>query len=128
MDRNSDALLMQLWKRISGSNQDRANFRDNAALLKDVAVQQSMAKGYVEDALFNLLKMNAELEAVRHRVAEPMLAGDETERPLQEHVEAMTRIVGILSEKRSERDLRVRMWNSVFREGEVEGGERWAGE
>lgn len=114
-----EATLMQLWRKISGANQERKNFQNNANLLRDVAVQQSMAKGYVEDALFNLLKMNADLEAVRHRVAEPMLGGVEEERELGEHVEAMRRVVEVLEEKRSERDARVRVWNSVFVEGEI---------
>jgi hypothetical protein len=94
-------VLSTLWGLVGGNRSKVANLNSQLALLKHVDAQRSDAIRQVTDLIGDLEKIQAGLDDLRERVAEPGFARGRAEVPLSVHIDTIDRGVKRLEEARS---------------------------
>ncbi|KAK4101603.1 hypothetical protein N658DRAFT_470696 [Parathielavia hyrcaniae] len=94
-------VLSTLWGLVGGHRTKVANLNSQLALLKQVDAQRSDAVRQVTDLIGDLEQIQAGLDDLRERVAEPALARGRAEVPMTVHIDTINRGVERLEEARS---------------------------
>ncbi|RPB04507.1 hypothetical protein L873DRAFT_1666644 [Choiromyces venosus 120613-1] len=100
-------VLAELWSFLGGNRRKLANFASHRSLLANIATYRSRALAHVSASLIRLQQMQADLEDLRDRVAQPVMLRDALgegesigEIPLEVHVESIRKGVERLNRGR----------------------------
>lgn len=96
-----DEMLSMLWTLVGGNSRQLKSLNSQLSLLKQVDAQRLNAVRQVTELLGELEKVNAGLEDLRERAAQPGLLSGRVDVPLSVHVETIDRGVERLELARS---------------------------
>ncbi|KAK0656573.1 hypothetical protein B0T16DRAFT_315428 [Cercophora newfieldiana] len=94
-------ILWTLWTLIGANNRRLNNLNGQLSTLKEVNTKRSEAVKQVSELIVELQKIQAGLDGLRDRVAEPELVRDRVDVPLSVHIETINRGVERLDAARS---------------------------
>ncbi|EON98357.1 hypothetical protein UCRPA7_6167 [Phaeoacremonium minimum UCRPA7] len=96
-----DEILWTIWTLVGANNRHLHNLNSQLSLLRRVDSQRTDAVKQVSELIVELEKIQAGLDDLRDRVAEPELARGKADMPLSVHIETIDRGVERLEEARS---------------------------
>lgn len=94
-------ILWTLWTLVGGNSRRLHHLNDQLSMLREVNGQRSEAVKQVNELIVELEKIQAGLDNLRERVAEPELVRDKVDVPLSVHIETINRGVERLDAARS---------------------------
>ncbi|KAK0633011.1 hypothetical protein B0T14DRAFT_491261 [Immersiella caudata] len=94
-------ILWTLWTLLGANNRRLNHLNDQLSMLKEVNTQRLEAVEQVSELIVELEKIQAGLDNLRERVAEPELVRDKVDVPLSVHIETINRGVERLDAARS---------------------------
>lgn len=92
VDNHHDEILADLWTKLGGNKRKLKNLEGHKALLENVGQYRSQALTQVSNTLLQLQEMYTDLEQIRDKYAEPLVASEEFEKgniPIEVQISAI---------------------------------------